>query len=430
MKITGISHQGYGIGRSDNIVVFVPGAMLGEVVEAEIVEYKKRMATAELTEILEVSPDRIEPVCAQSDRCGGCELQHCSYRYQLEAKRKIVEDALLRIGRVDTEVQPVIGMEEPFHYRNKGIFHTDYSDGKVRLGFFEPSSHAFVWAGECHLFSKQVNELVKYLEVLIQESGRAYYINKVMIRESRYNGEMMVVLVTEDAAWRLPELAEKLIQYPQVVSVYHNINTNIKVMLGRHFMRLEGKDTIEDTIGQFHFQISPQSFFQINNVQAATLYGKVLEFADLDGTEQVADIYCGIGTISMFLAQHAKEVLAIESIPQAVRDAKENAERNHVENCTFVATKAEDWLPKWAKRGNVLDTAVIDPPRKGCDPAVLDALITSGAKKIIYVSCNPSTLARDVKYLAQYGYQVDRVQPVDMFCQTWHVETVVALQKV
>lgn len=430
LKITGISHQGHGIGRSDNIVVFVPGAMLGEVVEAEIIEYKKRMATAVLKEVLEPSEDRIEPICAQSDKCGGCEMQHCDYRYQMEAKQKIVEDALLRIGRVDTEVLPVIGMEEPFRYRNKGIFHTDYSNNGVRLGFFEPNSHAFVWAGDCHLFSRAVNDLVKYLEELIQNSGRAYYIKKVMIRESRYNGEIMIVLVTEDSAWRLPKFAEKLIEYPQVVSVYHNINTNPKVMLGRHFMLLEGKDTIEDTIGPFHFQISPQSFFQINNTQAAVLYGKVLEFADLDGTEQVADIYCGIGTISMFLAQKAKEVLAIESISQAVRDAKENAERNNVDNCTFVATKAEDWLPKWAKRGNILDVAVIDPPRKGCDPAVLDALITSNARKIVYVSCNPSTLARDVKYLAEYGYQVKKVQPVDMFCQTWHVETVVLLEKI
>ena len=239
----------------------------------------------------------------------------------------------------------------------------------------------------------------------------------------------MIVFVTEEAAWRLPELAEQLMSYPGVVSVYHNINSNLKIMLGRRFRLLAGVETIEDTIGNIHFQISPQSFFQINNEQAQVLYEKALEYAGLSGKEQVADIYCGIGTISMYLAQQAKEVIGIESVGQAVLDAKENARNNQVENCTFVAAKAEDWLPKWAKQGNQLDVAVIDPPRKGCETPVLDALITSGAKRIVYVSCNPSTLARDAKYLCQYGYEVKAIQPVDLFCQSWHVETVVLLSQ-
>lgn len=197
-----------------------------------------------------------------------------------------------------------------------------------------------------------MNGLVAHLEELIQNSGRAYYIHKVMIRESAYNGDMMVVFVTQEAAWRLPELAEQLITYPGVVSVYHNINSNLKIMLGRQFRLLAGQETIEDTIGDFHFQISPQSFFQINNQQAHVLYEKVLEYAQLTGQEQVADIYCGIGTISLYLAQQAKAVIGIESIGQAVQDAKENARRNQDERCTFVAAKAEDWLPKWAKQGN------------------------------------------------------------------------------
>lgn len=350
LTITGISHQGQGIGRCDNIVVFVQGAMLGETVEAEVTEYKKKMATAQLLQVLEASPDRIEARCPQSAQCGGCELQHCSYNYQLQAKRKIVEDAMLRLGRITTKVEPVIGMEDPWRYRNKGIFHADYSGGTVRLGFYEQGSHQFVPAAHCQLFSRAINKLVLYLEDLIQSSGRAYYIHKVMIRESNLNGDMMIVFVTEEAAWRLPELAELLIQYPGVVSVYHNINSNLKIMLGRRFRLLAGEETIEDTIGKFHFQISPQSFFQINNDQAQVLYEKALEYAGLTGSEQVADIYCGIGTISMYLAQQAKEVIGIESVGQAVSDAKENARNNQVENCTFTAAKAEDWLQNGLNR--------------------------------------------------------------------------------
>ena len=430
LTITGITHQEYGNGRHDGIVVFVPGAMLEEQVEAQIVEYKKKMATAKLVQLLEPSAQRIEPRCSQSRLCGGCELQHCNYAYQLQAKQKIVQDALVRLGRVDTQVEPVLGMAEPWRYRNKGIFHANYSDGTVRLGFYEQGSHQFVPAADCRMFSRAVNQLLHVLEEMIQNSGRACYIQKVMIRESYYNGDLTVVFVTEEAAWRLPELAEQLIHYPSVVSVYHNINTNLKIMLGRSFRLLAGQATIEDTIGEFHFQISPQSFFQINNQQTQVLYETVLKFAQLTGKEQLADIYCGIGTISLYLARHAAQVIGIESVAQAVQDAKENAKANGIQNCTFITAKAEDWLPKWVQKGNQLDVAVIDPPRKGCETPVLDGLITSGAKRIVYVSCNPSTLARDVKYLCQYGYQVLKVQPVDLFCQSWHVECIVLMSRV
>ena len=429
LEITGISHQGYGIGRIDNLVVFVPGAMLGEVVLAEVTEYKKKMVTAQLLSVVSPSADRIAPQCVQSERCGGCELQHCNAKYQLKAKRQIVQDAITRLGRVDIEVEPVLGMEYPWQYRNKGIFHADYSAGNVQLGFYEQGSHTFVPAGTCMLFSNAVNGLVKMLEEMIQNSGKANYIHKVMIRESRLNGELMVVFVTEDTAWRLPDLTKAVAAYPNVVSVYHNHNSNPKLMLGRKFNLLYGKETIEDTIGQFHFQISPQSFFQVNNEQAEVLYAKALEYAGLTGKEQVADVYCGIGTISLYLAQKAESVIGIESVAQAIQDAKENAKANGVENCTFVAAKAEEWLPKWVKKGNKLDVAVIDPPRKGCEPPALDALISSEAETIVYVSCNPSTLARDVKYLCENGYQLDKVQPVDLFPQTFHCECVAKLTK-
>ena len=232
LEITGISHQGYGIGRIENLVVFVPGAMLGETVIAEVVEYKKKMVTAQLIEVLEPSLQRIAPSCGQSERCGGCELQHCNAAYQLKAKRQIVQDAITRLGRVELEVEPVLGMEYPWQYRNKGIFHADYSAGSVQLGFYEQGSHTFVPAGNCMLFSNAVNGLVTKLEQLIQNSGKANYINKVMIRESRLNGALMVVFVTEDTAWRLPDLTKAVAAYPNVVSVYHNHNSNPKLMLG------------------------------------------------------------------------------------------------------------------------------------------------------------------------------------------------------
>ena len=429
LEITGISHQGYGIGRIENLVVFVPGAMLGETVIAEVLEYKKKMVTAQLIEVITPSLQRIAPSCGQSERCGGCELQHCDYAYQLQAKRQIVQDAMTRLGRADITVEPVLGMEKPWQYRNKGIFHADYAGGRVKLGFYEQGSHVFVPAANCMLFTEAVNGLVKHIEVLIQNSGKANYIDKVMIRESRLNGDLMVVFVTEDTAWRLPDLAKQVAEYPQVVSVYHNHNNNPKLMLGRKFNLLYGQETIEDTIGQFHFQISPQSFFQVNNAQAEVLYAKALEFAGLTGKEQVADVYCGIGTISLYLAQNAASVVGIESVAQAIQDAKENAKNNDVTNCTFVAAKAEEWLPKWVKKGNKLDVAVIDPPRKGCETPALDALITSEAETIVYVSCNPSTLARDVKYLCENGYQLEKVQPVDLFPQTFHCECVAKLVK-
>lgn len=430
LTITGISHQGYGIGRVEQLVVFVPGAMLGESVLAEIVAYKKKMATAKLIEVLVPSVQRITPQCVQSQKCGGCELQHCTYEYQLKAKRQIVQDAMTRLGRMDITVESVLGIEYPWRYRNKGIFHADYSNGRVQLGFYEQGSHSFVPASQCLLFSECVNHLVHYLEEIIQNSGKANYIKKIMIRESRYNGALMVVFVTEDTAWRLPEIVKLVADYPNVVSVYHNHNSNPKLMLGKRFQVLYGEETIEDTIGQFHFQISPQSFFQVNNQQAEVLYAKALEFANLTGTEQVADVYCGIGTISLYLAQHAAHVIGIESVTQAIQDAKENAKNNKIENCTFVAAKAEEWLPKWVKKGNHLDVAIIDPPRKGCETPALDALITSEAKKIVYVSCNPSALARDVKYLCDNGYQLEKVQPVDLFSQSWHIENVALIVKV
>ena len=430
IEITGISHQGYGVGREAEQVVFVPGAMLGETVIGEITENKKKFANARLVAVEKPSAHRLaEPLCPVHDQCGGCELQHCDYEYQLAAKRQIVEEQLQRIGGQNVPVNPVLGMENPWRYRNKGLFHADYSTGRVRLGFYGAGSHEFLPAEHCMLFSERVNRLTEELEELIQNTGKAYEIQKILIRESYLNREIMIVFVTQNNAWKMGNLAQKVLELPNVVSVYHNINTNPKLMLGRKFHLLAGKETITDVIGEIRYEISPQSFFQVNNEQADVLYRTALNFAGLTGREEVADVYCGIGTISLYLARNAAHVLGIESVPQAIVDARKNAKDNDISNCTFVAEKAENYLPKWVTQGNRLDVAVIDPPRSGCEEDALEALVLSGAEKIVYVSCNPSTLARDLKYLSGRGYQVTEVQPVDLFCQSWHVESVVLLSK-
>lgn len=428
VEITGISHQGYGVGRIGELVVFVPQAMLEELVLIKIIAIKKKMAMGKLIEVLQPNPHRQPPACMQSGQCGGCELQHGSYAYQLAAKRKIVQDAMCKLARLDIEVKPVLGMKEPWRYRNKGVFHADYSQGIVRLGFYQPESHSFVPANQCLLFSQAVNGLVCWLESAIQNTGLANEIDKIMIRESSTSGACMVVFVTHAHKWRFSNFVEQLQrEQPQVVSIYHNVNTNPKVMLGRHFQLLAGEDTILDTLDGLQFQISPQSFFQVNCLQAEVLYRKALEYAALTGTETVIDAYCGIGTISLYFARHAAQVIGVESIAQATKDAKRNAQENHITNCKFITAKTEDWLPKWLAQKNTADLIIVDPPRKGCDTAVLDAIIQSKIAKVIYISCNPSTLARDVKYLTQFGYVVEEVQPVDLFGQGWHVEVVVSI---
>lgn len=431
VEITGISHQGFGVGRIEQVVVFVPQALIGETVQVRIDDIKKNLAQGTLVQILKPLAERINPSCKQSALCGGCELQHAAYEHQLAAKRQIVQDAMTKLARVDIMVEPVIGMEKPWRYRNKGVFHVAYLAGEVQIGFNQLGSHEVIPADECYLFSEQINELLRYLAQAIQQYSKAFSIQKVMLRESRTNGEIMTVFVTKDNHWASPELITELQKrFPQVTSVYHNINTNPKLMLGKSFQLLAGKAFISDTIGELQFQISPQSFFQINNEQAKVLYNQVLAFADLKGHEQVIDAYCGIGTISLFLAQQAAQVYGIESVSQAIKDANINAKMNDITNCRFITAKAEEWLPKWITKGNRPEIIVVDPPRKGCDSQLLYAITTSMPEKIIYVSCDPSTMARDVRYLTENGYKAEKVQPVDLFGQSWHVECVTLLTRI
>lgn len=429
LVIDGISHQGCGVGRIDKMVIFVEGALMSEEVIAEITAVKSNMAYGKLLEIVVPAPRRLDFACKAAKACGGCALQQADYQWQLEMKTQLVSDALKRIGHMEIEVPQALGMEEPWAYRNKGLFHATYEAGSVQLGFFAQGSHQLIAAEECLLFPPRVNELVSYLEEKLTREGKVGYIQNVMIRYSRLNGELMVVFVTKDQAWRLGKFADKLRQdFPDVVCVYHNVNNNPKLMLGKSFKLLNGQEYLVDSIGDCRFKLSPQSFFQINNQQAKVLYDLVREYAALSGTERVLDLYCGIGTIGIYLANEAQEVFGVESIPQAVRDAKENAMMNNLPNCTFIAAKAEDWLGKWLKT-NQADVIIVDPPRAGCHQFLLEALAESNCERIVYVSCEPTTLARDVAYLTKAGYRLEKIQPVDMFPQTASIENVCLLQK-
>lgn len=430
LHITGLSHDGSGVGRdADGKVVFVPGALPDETVTVTLGESKKGITHAELETIVTPNAQRRTPPCGMAHLCGGCPLQIADDALQADMKTQQVRDALSRIGKLECEMLPVRTMENPWRYRNKGIFHVDTSQGEARLGFFEKGSHALVPASQCLLFSEQVNRLTVWLEDAITQSGIAADIDKVMIRESHATGEMMVVLVTAGQKFRHQRLVDALqAEWPQVVSIWHNINTNPRLMLGRAFTHLAGKETISETLGQLHYDLSPASFFQVNTAQAEVLYQCGKDMIDVAADASILDLYCGIGTIGSFIAERTQILTGVDSVGQAIDDAKKAAKANGFKNAHFTTAKAEVWLPKWLGKGNRADLAIIDPPRKGCDVKLLDALIEAKIPQILCISCNPATLARDLAHLAPH-YHIGPVQPVDLFPHTSHVENVVVLKR-
>ncbi|MGI6225382.1 MAG: 23S rRNA (uracil(1939)-C(5))-methyltransferase RlmD [Peptococcales bacterium] len=439
ITITGLSHQGEGIGRANNFALFVPGAIPGEKVVVEVCEIKKNLAQGRLKKVVEAVPFRVDAPCAYFEQCGGCQLQHISYEKQLEFKRLQVKDVLTKIGGIDIDVEPTLGMNYPWRYRNKGHFHLDKVDGEVSVGFYEPGTYDFVPAKGSLLFSSVVNRLLSYLEeqltfnevsIYNRNTGKGYLRN-IMIRESFITGEIMLILVTNTDDWLLNEVAQSVLAvFPQIKSLYQNINkSNKPVILGNKFKLINGQAFLQDKIGPYIFKISPQSFFQVNNAQAQILYEKALEYAQLSGKENVVDAYCGIGSIAIYLASKARHVIGIEVVEEAIKDAIENAKLNGIGNTEFIVGKAETWLPQWVKGGGKADVIVVDPPRKGCTPEVLEAIAEARPERVVYVSCNPATLARDLKHLVGNGYEVRAVQPVDLFPQTSHVETVVLMSR-
>lgn len=438
-------YEGEGIAKIDNkYPIFIEGALKGEKVKVRIVKVNKNFAYGKLMEVLEASEERVNPPCDIYKRCGGCKLQHASYKAQLDFKWDRVKDCVSKIGKLDPSiVKYPLGMEEPWRYRNKVQLPIGLINGEVKIGFFAPRSHDIIDMESCLIQDEIGDKVVKLTREWIEKFNIRPYnvdgeydekgiVRHIMIRRGFTTNEVMVVLVTNGE--KLPhkeEFVDLMVKnIPGIKSIIQNINSKkTNVILGLESKTLWGEDTISDYIGDFRFNISPLSFFQVNPIQTEVLYGKALEYANLTGNEEVFDAYCGTGTITLFLSQRAKKVYGVEIIPQAIDNAWINAKENKVENVEFFVGESEVVIPDLINKGVKADVVVVDPPRKGCDKKLLDAITNIDAKKIVYVSCDPSTLGRDLQVLEENGYKTLEVQPVDMFPNTSHVENVAKLIK-
>lgn len=442
LKIEDMGVDGEGIGKLEGFTFFVKDAVIGDTVEAKIMKMKKSYGYARLMKVLEPSEVRSSPRCAYARQCGGCQLQAMDYEAQLDFKAKKVWNNLIRIGGFTDIPKPeIIGMDDPWRYRNKAQFPfgTD-KDGNVVTGFYAARTHNIIPCTECWLgveenrmiLEKIVSHMKKYRIPAYDEKTGKGVLRHVLIRKGFTTGEIMVCLILNGRKMKeLDVLIRSLREVPGMTSITINVNTkNTNVIMGTEMLPVWGQDYITDYIGNIQYRISPLSFYQVNPVQTKKLYETALEFADLKGDETVWDLYCGIGTISLFFAQKAGKVYGVEIVPEAIKDAKQNARLNGYANTEFFVGKAEEVLPeKYEKEGIYADVIVVDPPRKGCDMAALETMVKMQPKKIVYVSCDSATLARDLRYLCGEGYEVRRVKACDMFPGTVHVETVVLIQR-
>lgn len=465
VTIEDVGMEGEGIGKIDGFPLFIKDAVVGDTVEAKIIKSKKNYAYARVEKVVTPSPFRVEPPCKSHRQCGGCQIQALSYDRQLAFKQDKVRNNLLRIGgfseaEVDRVMEPVVGMENPLRYRNKAQypFGTD-KQGNPITGFYAGRTHSIIPNTECYLGREENREILQvildymkeyHVNAYDEETGKGL-IRHALIRTGFYTGEIMVCLVInykgkqESYLPRQDKLLEKLALIKGMTSVSVSINTErTNVIMGKEIHTIWGSDTITDKIRvrdtgkvdmpytgeELTFSISPLSFYQVNPMQTEKLYSLALEYAGLTGKESVWDLYCGIGTISLFMALRAKEVYGVEIIPQAIDDARQNAVRNHIANAEFFVGKAEEVLPAvYEKEESHPDVIVVDPPRKGCDEKCLDTMLKMAPSRIVYVSCDSATLARDLKLLCAGGYRLERVRPVDQFAHTVHVETVVLLSQ-
>ncbi len=453
VTIEDIGVNGEGIGKIDGYTLFIKDAVIGDVVEAKVMKAKKNYGYARLMKIITPSKDRVIPVCTFARKCGGCQIQEMSYEQQLQFKHNKVRGNLERIGGFSPELlekimEPVVGMEEPFHYRNKAQFPfgTD-KEGNPITGFYAGRTHDIIANTDCALgvavnkeiLEKTLSFMKKYQIPSYDENTGKGLIRHALIRYGFTTKEIMVCYVINGKYIpHVEELVETLRELEGMTSITFSSNTKrTNVIMGDSYEIIWGQGYITDYIGDVKYQISPLSFYQVNPVQTDKLYGLALEYADLKGNETVWDLYCGIGTISLFLAQKAKKVYGVEIIPQAIEDAKRNAEINGFENAEFYVGKAEEILPKYyeeyakthdGERAHA-DVIVVDPPRKGCDETLLHTMTEMQPDKIVYVSCDSATLARDLKILCERGYCLERVRAVDQFPMSVHVETVVLLSK-
>ncbi|HUC90809.1 MAG TPA: 23S rRNA (uracil(1939)-C(5))-methyltransferase RlmD [Paenibacillus sp.] len=458
--IVGLTHEGEGVGRVNGFTLFIQGALPGERVRAKVLKTKKTYGYAKMLELLEKSKDRVDAPCPIYKQCGGCQLQHMSYEAQLAWKRQHVVDNLVRIGKLEVVgeavggaggviVQPTIGMDDPWRYRNKaqvpiGMAMADLEDGasgSLIGGFYARGSHRIVDMDACLIQHERNDDAVRRVKEIGSRLGVTAYdessgrglLRHVVVRTGFVSGETMVVLVTNGT--KIPNVQEFVegirAALPDVRSIVQNVNKkSTNVIFGDETRVLWGNDVIYDELDGIRFAISARSFYQVNPAQTVALYRKAVEYAGLTGEETVIDAYCGIGTISLFLARRAGRVYGVEVVPEAIEDARRNAELNDIENAEFAVGLSEDVIPRWRKEGIVAEVVVVDPPRKGCDQALLDTIVKMQPKRVVYVSCNPSTLARDLQVLEAGGYRTVEVQPVDMFPHTTHVECVIGIQRI
>lgn len=449
VEIKDIGIGGEGIGKIDGYTLFIKDTVIGDIVEAKVMKAKKNYGYAKMMNIIRSSDMRISPRCQAARQCGGCQIQEMNYDSQLSFKYEKVRNNLIRLGDISAELldqvmEPICGMEQPFRYRNKAQFPIGRDrGGKLTAGFYAGRTHSIIPVpdGDCALGVEEnksiLREILSYMEAYgiepYNEEGHTGLVRHVLIRKGFATKEIMVCLVINGQT--LPHksaLVQKLTAIQGMTSISCSVNEErTNVIMGNQIKTIWGKDYITDCIGSVNYQISPLSFYQVNPIQTEKLYGIALDYAGLTGQETVWDLYCGIGTISLFLAQKAKQVYGVEIVPQAIEDAKNNAQINNIQNAAFYVGRAEDVLPeKYEKEGIYGDVIVVDPPRKGCEEAVLDTMVKMQPHRIVYVSCDSATLARDVKYLCERGYELRRVRAVDMFPHTVHVESVVLLSKV
>ena len=451
IEITDLGMEGEGIGKisqdtpgeATGYTVFVKDALIGDVARIKMMKTKKNYGYGRLMELIKPSPHRVTPRCPAARACGGCQIMHLSYEEQLRFKENKVRNLLERIGKLeDYKMLPIIGMKEPYYYRNKAQFPVGKNkDGKIVIGFYAGRTHSIIDTEHCYI-QHPINEALihivkawmeKYsVEPYDERTGKGL-VRHILTRIGKRTGQVMVCLVINGN--KLPHsdaLVDALCKAEGMTSICMNINReNTNVILGSQVKTLWGSPYIKDYIGDICYQISPLSFYQVNPEQTQVLYSTALKFADLKEGEVVWDLYCGIGTISLFLAQKASKVYGVEIVPQAIEDARKNAALNHMDNVEFFVGKAEDVLPREYEKNQVYaDVIVVDPPRKGCDETLLDCMVKMAPKRIVYVSCDPATLARDLKYLSENGYRVEMVRCVDMFGHSSHVETICALSRI
>ena len=446
LTIEDFTKEGEGLGKYQGFPLFVKDTVIGDKVKVSITKLKKNYGYARLVDIITPSPDRVEPPCPVARQCGGCKIQQLSYEQQKAFKWNQVANCLKRIGGFDDieeKMEPIYGMEEPWHYRNKAQYPIGRDkEGNLIAGFYAGRTHSIVPNTNC-LIQAEVNRTI--LETVLSyltdnhissydEKSHSGLVRHVLTRVGFVTGEIMVCLILNGTKEKLKnsgDLIQALRQIPGMTSIVVNTNTEkTNRILGPHCETLWGKDYIEDYIGNVKYQIGPLSFFQVNPGQTKVLYSKALEYADLKGEELVWDLYCGIGTISLFLAQKAKQVYGVEIIKEAIDDARNNAAINHMDNVTFFVGKAEEIVPaQFEKTGQRPDVIVVDPPRKGCEASLLHTMTKMMPSRIVYVSCDPGTLARDCRILCEEGYEIKKVAVVDQFGHSTHVESVVAIQR-